>query len=65
MASLLTAVFPKVLGKGGDKMVVILTMSALRACDVNRVLRKVPGGSIKLIKKNKLEYDRKALGHLK
>lgn len=39
------------------RYVVILAASALRVCDINRALRPSPGGSIKLIKKNKPGYD--------
>lgn len=44
-----------------EKFVMILCMSAIRACDVMRLLRPIPGGCLKLIKKNKLQYDKKAL----
>ncbi|VVT44176.1 uncharacterized protein SAPINGB_P000329 [Magnusiomyces paraingens] len=39
------------------KYIVVLASSAKRVCDVNRALRKTPGGSFKLIAKNAPEYD--------
>ncbi|CAN6631219.1 protein Cms1p [Trichomonascus vanleenenianus] len=44
-----------------ENLVLVLAISAIRACDITRALKKLPGGSIKLIKKNGLEYDKKAL----
>lgn len=41
------------------KFIAILSMSALRACDVHRALREIPGSSLKLINKNKLDVDLK------
>lgn len=43
------------------KFIVILSMSALRACDVHRATRELAGSSIKLINKNKLPNDLKIL----
>lgn len=47
--------------KSTEHYVLVLSMSAIRVCDVTRALRKVPGGSIKLIKKNSVDHDKKAL----
>lgn len=41
------------------KFIAVLSMSALRACDVHRGLREVPGSSLKLINKNKIDVDLK------
>lgn len=41
------------------KFVAILSMSAIRACDVHRCLRDIPGSSLKLINKNKIDVDLK------
>lgn len=41
------------------KFIAILSMSAIRACDVHRALREIPGSSLKLINKNKLKVDLK------
>lgn len=41
------------------KFIAILSMSALRACDVHRSLRDISGSSLKLINKNKLNVDLK------
>lgn len=41
------------------KFIAVLSMSALRACDVHRALRDIPGSSLKLINKNKLNVDLK------
>lgn len=41
------------------KFVAIVSMSAIRACDVHRALRDIPGASLKLINKNKLNVDLK------
>lgn len=41
------------------KFIAILSMSAIRACDVHRALREIPGSSLKLINKNKLHVDLK------
>lgn len=46
-------------GSPDDKYVFIIAQSAMRVCEINRCLRSSPGGSIKLIKKNSLDYDRK------
>jgi protein CMS1 len=47
------------------KFVLILAQSAIRVCDVTRLLKgheqTIPFGAVKLIKKNKLSYDEKAL----
>lgn len=44
-----------------EKLVVILVMSAIRVCDIHRELMSFPGGSYKLIKKNNIKYDIKAI----
>ncbi|ANB15049.1 Cms1p [Sugiyamaella lignohabitans] len=44
-----------------EKLVVVLSLSALRVCDVTRGLKAVKGGAIKLIKKNSTKYDETAL----
>lgn len=41
------------------KFIAVLSMSALRACDVHRALTDLPGSSLKLINKNKLNVDLK------
>ncbi|KAI3405831.2 hypothetical protein KGF56_001438 [Candida oxycetoniae] len=41
------------------KFIAIVSMSAIRACDVYRATRDLNGGSIKLINKNKLQVDLK------
>lgn len=41
------------------KFIAILSMSAIRACDVHRALRDIPGSSLKLINKNKIDVDLK------
>ncbi|RLV92558.1 hypothetical protein JA1_003072 [Spathaspora sp. JA1] len=41
------------------KFIAIVSMSALRACDVHRATKDLAGGSIKLINKNKLDIDLK------
>ena len=41
----------------GRKFIAILSMSAIRACDVHRALHEIPGLSLKLINKNKIEVD--------
>lgn len=46
---------------GKKQMVHILCMSAIRVCDVARALKPIKGGSLKLIQKNKLAYDKKAI----
>lgn len=47
------------------KFVLVLSQSAIRVCDVTRLFKDhektIPFGAIKLIKKNKLSYDEKAL----
>lgn len=48
-------------GKNRD-LVLVLTMSAIRVCDVVRALRQVnKGGALKLIKQNKPDYDKRCL----
>lgn len=42
-------------------MVFIFSMSAIRVCEVSRALRSTEAGCLKLISKNKLDYDRKAV----
>lgn len=46
-------------GQEERKFIAILSMSAIRACDVHRALREIPGSSLKLINKNKLHVDLK------
>ncbi|SGZ47140.1 CIC11C00000003938 [Sungouiella intermedia] len=46
-------------GNEERKFIAILSMSAIRACDVHRALRDIPGSSLKLINKNKLHVDLK------
>lgn len=41
------------------KFIAVLSMSALRACDVHRATRDLSGSSLKLINKNKLDVDLK------
>lgn len=41
------------------KFIAIVSMSAIRACDVHRALGDIPGASLKLINKNKLHVDLK------
>lgn len=41
------------------KFIAILSMSAIRACDVHRALRDIPGSLLKLINKNKMHVDLK------
>lgn len=41
------------------KFIAIMSMSAIRACDIHRALRDIPGSSLKLINKNKLHVDLK------
>lgn len=41
------------------KFVALLSMSALRACDIHRATRDLPGSSLKLINKNKIDVDLK------
>ncbi|ODQ66620.1 hypothetical protein NADFUDRAFT_7930, partial [Nadsonia fulvescens var. elongata DSM 6958] len=43
------------------KFVVVLCQSAIRVCDLHRATKKIPGGSLKLINKNKLEADEKLI----
>ena len=47
------------------KFICILSMSALRACDVHRSTRDLKGSSLKLINKNKLDVDLKIIGTTK
>lgn len=49
-------------GEAERKFIAILSMSAIRACDVHRALRDIPGSSLKLINKNKLNVDLKLVG---
>lgn len=42
-----------------DRYIVIMSMSAIRACDVHRALQKM--GTIKLIKKNSVRHDKTSL----
>lgn len=39
------------------KFIAVVSMSAIRACDVHRALRDIPGSSLKVINKSKLEDD--------
>lgn len=48
-------------GDDERKFIAILSMSAIRACDVHRALREIPGSSLKLINKNKLHVDLKLI----
>lgn len=41
------------------KFIAVVSMSAIRACDVHRALSVLPGSSLKLINKNKIDVDRK------
>lgn len=41
------------------KFIAIVSMSALRACDIHRATREISGSSLKLINKNKLDVDLK------
>lgn len=41
------------------KFIAVLSMSALRACDVHRLTRDLGGSSLKLINKNKIDVDLK------
>lgn len=41
------------------KFIAVVSMSAIRACDVHRALTDLPGSSLKLINKNKLNVDLK------
>lgn len=43
------------------KFISIISMSAIRACDVHRATRSLPGSSLKLINKNKIDVDIKLL----
>ncbi|KAK6456780.1 uncharacterized protein RJT20DRAFT_1367 [Scheffersomyces xylosifermentans] len=43
------------------KFIAIISMSALRACDVHRATKDLPGSSLKVINKNKIEVDLKLL----
>lgn len=43
------------------KFIIILSISAIRACDVHRATRNIEGGSIKLIQKNPIGQDLKML----
>lgn len=47
---------------GDRKFIAIISMSAIRACDVHRSLRDIPGSSLKLINKNKIDVDLKLVG---
>lgn len=44
-------------GRKRGKLIIILAMSAIRACDIHRCLKSIPGGSFKLIKKNQVKQD--------
>lgn len=44
------------------KFIAIVSMSAIRACDVHRATKDLNGGSLKLINKNKLAVDLKLVG---
>ncbi|PRT53084.1 Protein CMS1 [Wickerhamiella sorbophila] len=46
-------------------LVLVLSMSAIRVCDVDRACRKTGGGAMKFINKNKLDYDKKELASKK
>lgn len=46
-------------------LVLVLSMSAVRVCDVDRACRKTGGGAMKFINKNKLDYDQKELASKK
>ncbi|VEU19367.1 DEKNAAC100347 [Brettanomyces naardenensis] len=48
-------------GGDGRFFAVILSMSAIRACDVHRATRSMEAGSLKLISKNKMKDDIKNL----
>lgn len=39
------------------EFIAIISMSAIRACDVFRATKKIPGSSLKIINKNKLNVD--------
>lgn len=41
------------------KFIAVVSMSAIRACDVHRALSGLPGSSLKLINKNKINVDLK------
>ncbi|ODQ82802.1 hypothetical protein BABINDRAFT_159304 [Babjeviella inositovora NRRL Y-12698] len=43
------------------KFITILSMSAIRACDVHRATKSIAGSSVKLINKNKIQEDLKIL----
>lgn len=43
------------------KFIAVLSMSAIRACDVHRATRDLSGSSLKLINKNKLHVDLKLM----
>lgn len=43
------------------KFIAVFSMSALRVCDVHRTLSDIPGSSLKLINKNKLDLDLKLI----
>lgn len=44
-------------GRKRGKLILVLAMSAIRACDIHRNLKSIPGGSFKLIKKNQVKQD--------
>lgn len=44
------------------KFIAVLSMSAIRACDVHRAVKDLLGSSLKLINKNKIEVDLKLIG---
>lgn len=41
------------------KFIAIVSMSAIRACDIHRATRDISGSSLKLINKNKVDVDLK------
>ncbi|CAI5756524.1 unnamed protein product [Candida verbasci] len=46
-------------GEKDRKFIAVVSMSAIRACDIHRATKDLPGSSLKLINKNKLEVDLK------
>ena len=43
------------------KFIAIISMSAIRACDIHRATKELAGSSLKVINKNKIEVDLKLL----
>lgn len=43
----------------GRKFICFISMSAIRACDIHRSTKPLPGSSLKLINKNKIDVDLK------